>query len=185
MKGTILKQTYATLIGIALLTAGCSSKTKPTDENFMKGLNDYYAGHNDCLFPNALNFPYQVDPGPHAKEDKQRMDALTDSGLMKRTEDRNYHVNVYQLTALGERVAGRFCYGHRQVTSMDSFTPPEKVKGMLQTHVTYHYKMMDVPVWAKTDEMLKAFPDLAKALSGEATGETAMANAGVGWQVPG
>jgi hypothetical protein len=45
--------------------------------------------------------------------------------------------------------------------------------------------MMEVPVWAKTDEMRKAFPELDKALSGEATGKAKLANAGVGWQVPG
>jgi len=39
-------------------------------------------------------------------------------------------------------------------------------------------------VWVKTDQMQKAFPDIAKALSGEATGENTLANAGVGWQVP-
>lgn len=186
MKGTILTQTSIFLAGMALFAAGCSSKaTKPTDENFMKGLNAYYANHNDCLFPNALSFPYEVSPGPHAKVDKQRMDALTDAGLMKRTNDISVQINFYTLTAIGQRAAGRFCYGHRHITSIDSFTPPEKVNGMLQTHVTYHYKMMEVPVWARTDQMLKAFPDMANALSGNATGESTLANAGVGWQVPG
>jgi hypothetical protein len=44
--------------------------------------------------------------------------------------------------------------------------------------------MAEVPVWAKTPEMLKAFPELEQALSGEATGHAKLANAGVGWQVP-
>jgi hypothetical protein len=184
MKGTIRKQAPAVFVSILLLAAGCSSKTKPTDENFIAGLNAYYANHNDCLFPSALQFPYEVSPGPNAKRDKQRMDALKDSGLMKSTEDTLIHMDVYKLTPTGERAGGRFCYGHRQITSIESFTPPETVNHFLETHATYRYKMMDVPVWARTDKMMKAFPDMAKALSGDATGENTLANAGVGWQVP-
>ncbi|QNI34016.1 hypothetical protein H7849_08970 [Alloacidobacterium dinghuense] len=185
MQGTIRKQLTVILTGVILLVAGCSSKTKPTDENFMAGLNAYYANHNDCLFPSALRFPYEVSPGPDAKQDKQRMDALMNSGLMKRTEDQSIHVEVYALTAAGERAGSRFCYGHREVTSIDSFTPPSKeANGMLKSTVTYKYKMMDVPVWARTDEVQKAFPEMAKALLGDATGENTLANAGVGWQIP-
>jgi hypothetical protein len=169
---------------VVLLVAGCSSKTKPTNENFIAGLNAYYASHDDCLFPNALRFPYEVSPGPDAKDDKKRMDALLNAQLVTREEDRSINVNIYSLTAAGTRAGSRFCYGHRHVTSIDSSTPPEKVNGLLETKVTYHYTMMDVPVWAKTAEMQKAFPALAKALSGEATGQATLANAGVGWQVP-
>lgn len=183
MKGTTK---FLVLAGITLLAVGCSSKTEPTPQNFMAGLNAYYANHNDCLFSSTLRFPYEVSPGPTSKQDKQRMDALMSAGLVKHSEEKSIHVDVYSLTPAGERAGGRFCYGHREITSIDSFTPPTKAtNGMLESQVTYHYKMMDVPVWARTDEMLKAFPEMAKALSGEETGQTKMANAGVGWQVPG
>jgi|SRR5579885_768149 hypothetical protein len=186
MKDNIQARISLILGTLIFLTAGCSSsKTKPTPENFTAGLNAYYANHNECLFSSALRFPYEVSPGPTAKQDKQRMDALMDAGLMKRTEDRTIHVDVYALTPAGERAGSRFCYGHRQITSIDSFTPPQKnASGFLESHVTYHYKMMEVPVWAKTDEVMKAFPEMTKALSGEATGEATLANAGAGWQVP-
>lgn len=171
--------------GIVLLAAGCSSKTKPTNENFIAGLNTFYASHDDCLFPSALRFPYEVSPGPDAKDDKKRMDALLNAELVKREQDKSIDVNIYSLTAAGTRAGGRFCYGHRQVTSIDGSTPPEKqANGLLETKVTYHYTMMDVPVWAKTTDMQKAFPALATALSGEATGTATLANAGVGWQIP-
>src|SRR5579862_7124951 len=146
MKSTTRKTISAILPSIILLTAGCSSKTKPTDQNFMAGLNAYYASHSDCLFSSALRFPYEVSPGPTAKQEKQRMDALMNAGLMKVTEDKSIHVDVYALTAAGERAGGRFCYGHRQVTGIDSFTPPVKnASGMLESHVTYRYTIMDVP----------------------------------------
>jgi len=186
MNGTSCKQTSVILASAILVVAGCSSKTKPTDQNFIAALNAYYANHNDCLFSSALRFPYEVSPGPTARQDKQRMDALMNAGLMKQpTEEKNIHVEMYALTPAGERAGGRFCYGHREITSIDSFTPPVKAaNGILESHVSYHYRMMDVPVWAKTDDMLKAFPEMAKALAGDATGENNLANAGVGWQVP-
>ncbi len=131
MKGTTRIQTCAIFAGVFLLAAGCSSKTKPTDQNFLAGLNAYYANHNECLFSSALRFPYEVSPSLTAKQDKQRMDALMNSGLMKVTEDRTIHVNVYALTAAGERAGGRFCYGHRQITGIDSFTPAHEERQWL------------------------------------------------------
>jgi hypothetical protein len=170
---------------LILLVAGCSSsKTKPTNENFIAGLNAYYANHDDCLFPSAPRFPYEVSPGSDAAEDKMRMEALLKASMVEKKEDKSIHVSVYSLTPVGARFGPRFCYGHRNVTSIDSSTPPTKNNGLLETQVTYHYTMMDVPVWAKTAEMQKAFPALEKALSGQATAQAKLANAGVGWQVP-
>ena len=83
MKGTSRKQVSVILVSAMLVAAGCSSKTKATDQNFMAGLNAYYANHNDCLFSSALRFPYEVSPGPSARQDKQRMDALMNAGLTK------------------------------------------------------------------------------------------------------
>ena len=135
MNGTMEKRLTALFGSVILLAAGCSSKTKPTNENFMAGLNAYYATHDDCLFPSALKFPYEVSPSANAKEDKKRMDALTDAGLMKREEDKSIHVDVYSLTAAGTRAGGRFCYGHRQIVSIDSFTPPAKSSEIGRAHV--------------------------------------------------
>jgi hypothetical protein len=185
LQSKTLKPWLVFLGGIAIFSAGCHSNVKLTDENLKKGLNAYYSNHNDCLFPSALRFPYEVSPGTDSKERSTQMEALADAGLVTRKEDKSIKVSVYSLTPIGERVGGRFCYGHREVTTIDSFTPPEKGdSGFIETKVTYHYQMRDVPVWAKTDKMQSAFPDMAKALSGQATGTAKLANAGVGWQVP-
>src|SRR5580698_1773353 len=148
------------------LAAGCASQQKPTTKNLQKALNDYFENRNECLFSTPIKFPNEVAPGTGAKEEKKRMDALTSAGLLKREEAPAMKVDRYTLTPLGERVAGRFCYGHREVTSVDSFTPPEKRNGFLETTASYHYSMMDVPVWAKTDEMKQTFPAMANSISG-------------------
>jgi hypothetical protein len=174
------------ITGCALLTlaAGCSSANKPTNENFTNTLNAWYQDHNDCLFPQGHTFPYEVAPGPTAKEEKAQMDSLTDAGLLTRLEDRDMHVSRYSLNLAGNRFAPRFCYGHRQVTSIESFTPPAPRNGFTETTVTYHYTMMDVPVWAGTDQVKAAFPPLAKSLSASPTDQAVLATVGAGWQVP-
>jgi len=167
-----------------LLIAGCGTDIKPTNEKLAKGLNDYFETHSECLFPAPVRFPYEVSPGTDAKEEAQQMDALTHAGLLEKQVGAAIHIERYTLTPLGERVKGRFCYGHRQVTSVDSFTAPVKQNGFLETTVQYHAAMIDVPVWAKTDEMRAAFPKMATAISGPQPGQTTMQNAGAGWQVP-
>jgi hypothetical protein len=166
------------------LVGGCSSANKATPENFTKVINAWYADHSDCLFPHGQEFPYEVAPGTGAKEQKQQMDSLTDAGLTTRLEDRSIHVDRYSLNAAGNRFAPRFCYGQRSVTSIDSFTPPAPHNGFTETTVTYHYTMSNVPVWAKTDQIKAAFPQLAKDLADNPSDQVTLATVGAGWQVP-
>jgi hypothetical protein len=170
---------------LIVAAGGCSNPAnQPTDKNFMEALNAYYQDRNECLFPQGREFPYEVAPGPGAKQGKQQMDSLADTGMFTRLEDRDLHVDSYSLTPIGKRYAPKFCYGHRVASGIVSFTPPGPHNGFTETTVTYRYSMEDVPVWAKTDKIEAAFPDLAKALSGSATDQLTLANAGSGWQVP-
>ncbi|MGB6131461.1 MAG: hypothetical protein WBG54_06755 [Acidobacteriaceae bacterium] len=176
-------------IGIAAaavlaLFAGCSTANKPTPENFTRALNDYYQDRQECLFPNGQQFPYEVAPGVEQKKEQAQMNALTAAGLMVRLEDRTMHIDKYTLNVIGQRYAPRFCYGHRQVTGIVSFTPPGPRNGFTETTVTYRYTMMDVPVWAQTDQVKDAFPELAQALSASPTAQATLATVGAGWHVP-
>ncbi|MGB9031123.1 MAG: hypothetical protein WCC27_13460 [Acidobacteriaceae bacterium] len=182
MKTTIMQGMAA--CAVLALAAGCSSANKPTNENFTNTLNAYYADHNDCLFPQGHTFPYEVAPGPTAKEEKREMDALTDAGLLTRLEDLDMHVDRYTLNLAGNRFAPRFCYGHREVTSIVSFAPPGPRNGFTETTVTYQYAMRDVPVWAGTDQAKAAFPQLGKSLGNSPTDQATLATVGAGWQVP-
>jgi hypothetical protein len=174
------------ITGCALLAlaSGCSSANKPTNENFTNTLNAYYQDHNDCLFPHGHTFPYEVAPGATAKEEKSEMDSLTDAGLLTRLEDRDMHVDRYTLNLAGNRFAPRFCYGHREVTGIVSFTPPGPRNGFTETTVTYQYALRDVPVWAGTDQGKAACPQLAKSLGDSPTDQATLATVGAGWQVP-
>ena len=175
----------ATLVaaGLALMAAGCSGNLEPTNAKLEAGLNAYFADHQECLFPQGMRFPYEVTPGKGAKAEEKRMDAMKAAGLLNELKDLTLHVERYSLTPLGERVAPRFCYGRRVVTSVDGFTPPAKQGNVVETTVTFHAKLRDVPVWAKTDPLKAAFPEMAANLSAPQEGQMVMATAGVGWSV--
>ena len=174
---TLLK--YALTCTLLFPVAGCHSKSAPTPENFIQGLNKHFLEHPDCLFSN-MRFPYETsDP----KETAQ-MDTLVKSQLLDKAVEMSIHVSRYTPTTAGARFAPRFCFGHRVVSTIDSSTPPGIVNGFKQTQVTYHYAMQEVPVWAKSAAVLAAFPSMAEKTSGQATGAATLAQTTVGWQVP-
>lgn len=165
---------------MVLAITGCvSSKSSATAANFTAGLNKHFLEHSDCLLDNT-RFPFEAS----AKDKTKQMDSLVKSQLLEKSEEMSIHVSRYTVAVAGERYAPRFCYGHREVTSIDSFTPPAVANGFNETTVVYHYVMQDVPVWAKTPEVEAAFPEMAESISGNATGKAVLAQTPVGWQVP-
>ena len=172
----------ALMAGIFLLPlfAGCNSKSKATPQNFIAGLNAHFTDHPDCLFPTPPTFPYETtDP-----EKTKQMNVLVAAQLLTVAVEYDLHASRYTPTDAGARVAPRFCYGHRNVTSIDSYTPPAPANGFPETQVTFHYTMQDVPVWAKSDAMRAAFPDMALKTSGTASDKATLAGTITGWQVP-
>jgi hypothetical protein len=165
---------------LLLLIAGCHSKTAATPENFITGLNAYFAGHSECLFPGGLSFPFETsDPAKTAQ-----LNALVESQMLNVAVDHSIHVSRYTTTDAGARAAPRFCYGNRVISSIDSFTPPATANGFTETQVTYHYTLQDIPVWANSAGMRAAFPAMARDASGTATDKATLAGTMAGWQVP-
>ena len=174
---TFLK--YALTCALLLPSVGCHSKSAPTSENFIQGLNKHFLDHPDCLLSN-IQFPYETT---NPKETAQ-MDTLVKSQLLDKTVEMAIHVSRYTVTTVGTRYAPRFCYGHRTVNAIDHFTPPTLANGFKETQVTYSYSMEEGPVWAKSSYVLAAFPAMAQVTSGHATGVATLAQTPVGWQVP-
>ena len=171
-----------TVSSITFVT-GCSNFKEPNEKNFKTALNAYYSAHDDCLFTNTLRFPYETSRSDESGAGSKGMDALTASNLMKRTEGKLIGVNRYVLTPAGERAGGRFCYGHREVIAVPSFTPPATANGPQTTTVTYRYVMRDLPLWANTDAMRAAFPTLAKSTSADPQGTAKLVLTINGWEM--
>jgi len=169
--------------GAMVFIAGCNSFKQPNEKNFLTALNAYYSHHDECLFTNTLTFPYETAIKDQSGAGTKGMDALTASDLMKRQEAKLIGVNRYSLTPAGERAGGRFCYGHREVLSAPSFTPPITVNGQQVTTVTYRYRIGDLPIWANTDAMREAFPALAKSTSSDPQDTAKLELTINGWEI--
>jgi len=171
---------HAASIALLLAATGCTgSRSAPTPENFTRALNDFYLAHPDCLLP-GIRFPYETSD----KATTAQMDSLVQSLLLTKDEEMSIHASRYTVTTAGARFAPHFCYGHREVTSIDSSTPLAVVNGFKETSVTFHYTLKEVPVWARSSAVLAAFPDMAKAISQPPTATTRLAQTVAGWQVP-
>lgn len=167
-------------VGLALVLGGCHSKSSATPENFIKGLNAHFAEHPECLMPDAPRFPYETTDAEKTKQ----MNALVSAQLLKVTTERDLHVSRYVTTPAGERLAPRFCYGHRVVTAINSFTPPAPRNGFPETDVVYTYHVEDVPIWAQSQTVKDAFPKMAKQTGGDSQDKATLAGTISGWQVP-
>jgi hypothetical protein len=167
------------LLTLALLPIACDTKAKPTPENYIHTLNAYFADKYECLLPDT-RFPFETSDVNEMK----RMNTLVDSQLLTATHETAIHISRYVPSTLGEKFAPHFCYGHRNVTSIDSSTPLAPANGFNETQVTYHYTMKDVPVWAKTPAVQAAFPDMGAKVTGPTEDKATLAQTRVGFQVP-
>jgi hypothetical protein len=179
-----------------LLAAGC--RTNTVDKGaFKSAINDYYRGRQECLWSAPVKFPAQADTSND--QQTRSFDALTDAGMLTRTsaEKKRFligskRVNDYDLSDKGRSTwtpdssqpgYGNFCFGYHEVTSVDSYNPPDT--NATQYTVTYHYAASGVPDWANSAEMKTAFPRLAADTSGQQTATATLVNSDNRWQVSG
>lgn len=192
----MIKYRALLLCGAALLFAGCD-KQDNSKANYQSAINDYYKGHPMCLWQDTKKFPVQAATSDDAKT--QGYDALTDANLLTRTTGEkkvfivaSKQVNNYDLSPQGRSAwtadtsqpgYGNFCYGHRAVDSIDSFTAGVNGAGAKTATVNYHYSLADVPGWAKSEEVKTAFPTVGSALAQSQAAQDTLVMNGTMWQV--
>jgi hypothetical protein len=186
----------ALLCGVTLLFAGCNKKDD-SKANYQTAINDYYKAHPACLWQETKKFPVQAATSDDAKT--EGFDALTDAGLLTRTTGEkkvfiiaSKQVNNYDLSDQGRSAwtpdttqpgYGNFCYGHRTVDSIDSFTAGVNGSGLKTAQVNYHYDIVYVPGWAKSQEVKTAFPSVSTSLAQSQAGQDSLVMNGTAWQV--
>ncbi len=179
---------------VLLLAAGCKKNAVDTPA-FKSALNSYYARQQDCLFTAPIKFPVQADTSND--EQTKAYDALTDAGFLTRTaaEKKRFlvgskQVNNYDLSDQGRKSwtadpsqpgYGNFCYGHPEVSNIDSYTAADD--SATRYTVTYHYGAGSPPGWANSAEMKTAFPRMAAETSGQQVATATLAKSDNGWQV--
>jgi len=174
------------------LVAGCSSKKDATKPNFKTAINTYYSAHPECLWSTSVKFPTRSDTSDSDKT--TQYDALTDQGLLTRQQDTRKvfifgtkQVNDYDLSDKGRAAwtvdpqqpgYGNFCYGHRDVTTVDDFT----ANGGSAT-VNYHYQLGGVAPWANNTEIETAFPTVQASLASPLSDKATLTLTDNGWVV--
>lgn len=194
-----VKKVYGLLLcSAALVAVGCRETNSVDKVAFKSAINDYYSGQQRCVWPSPMKFPAQADTSN--ENQTKGFDALVDAGLLVRSsaEKKRFlvgskQVNNYDLSDKGhstwtaeqtEPGFGNFCYGHREVTSIDSFGPTQDGDTSRYT-VNFHYDVASPAGWASTTEMKSAFPGVAADLSGQQAGTATVAKTSKGWQVSG
>ncbi len=177
-----------------LLAAGCK-KTADNTNNYKTAVNNYLGTNVSCLWQQPQKFPEQIN----TDSDKTGgFDALYNQGLLVRTTAEkkkllglvNKQVTNYDLSDKGKSSwtasktdpsTGNFCYGHREVSSIDSATATGDQPGATAS-VAYHYTFSSVPDWAKDGGVQNSFPGVQRNLAGGAATATLKDTAN-GWVV--
>lgn len=192
-----IQRVVGVAICVVMLAAGGCRKTNSVDKSaFKSALDDYYQARQECVWESPMKFPAQADT--QKDEQTKGFDALTDAGLLARTsaEKKRFlvgskQVNNYDVSDKGRSTwtadqtqpgYGNFCYGHRSVTSIDSYTPSDNPDATTFS-VSYHSKVAGAPDWAKSTEMQTAFPKIAVDTSGDQTAMANLTKTTNGWQV--
>ena len=169
-----------------VLAAGCGDSRVASKQNLAQALNHDYSASEDCLFAKPMPFPYEVAINDQLlAQTRHRIDALAEAGLLEReqTQQNGGTVNRYILTAAGSHTEGkgRFCYGRREVTSVETFSAPVDYQGMPLTKVAYHFRLKNPASWAKQDEVRNAFPMVAKSTAEQPVDEATLVLTHDGW----
>ncbi len=188
---------FAVVTAAALATAGCSNKKAATKDNFKKAIGNYYNQHAECVWSSPVKFPVEADP--NKGDQTSGYDALTDAGLLTRSSAQkrvfifgSKQVNDYDLSSKGRSVwspdqsqpgYGNFCFGHRDVTSIDDSTTSADNNGAQVANVSYRYTIGGIADWAKSTEMMTAFPTIQADLAGTKVDKATLINTDNGWQV--
>ncbi len=182
------------LIALSAWTTGCKKQIDTAE--FKSAINNSFAGRHECVWPEPTKLPAEVDT---SKDDKTRdYDALTDAGLLFRKTDEkkrfligSKQVNEYDLSDKGHGAwtpdpnqpgYGNFCFGHFNVTAIDSAVPNDP-SNPTQYTVTYRYEVEGIPGWASTPETMRTFPKIAKDTSIQTATATLVKGTNEGWAV--
>ena len=189
------RHSFALIVGLLTLGIASCNTGGSTDLNYKTAINDHFKAFPACIWSETKKFPVQAATSDDAKT--EGYDALTQEGLLTRTTAEkkviiiSKQVNNYDLSDKGRTSwtpdssqpgYGNFCYGNREVTSIDNSTLGTNGAGAKTVDVTYHYKLANVPSWATSQEMSTAYPGMASALGSNPSDRATLVMTGEHWE---
>src|ERR1700685_4635751 len=188
-------QSLTLIVGLlALITSGCNTGGN-NDINYKTTINDHFKAFPECIWSQPKKFPVQAATSDDAKT--EGYDALTQEGLLTPTTAEkkliiiSKQVNNYDLSDKGRTSwtpdtsqpgYGDFCYGNREVTSIDNSTLGTNGQGVKTVNVAYHYRIANVAPWATSQEMSTAYPNISAELNANASETATLVMTGDHWQ---
>lgn len=95
---------------------------------------------------------------------------------------------IYSLTDEGKKALANpsgkgteLCAGHYKVDKIIRFTQPSNAMGSTMSEVSYTFVPVDVPAWAKSDEVRQVYTGLSLMLGGTQSGRSVLILANDGW----
>src|ERR1700728_1302354 len=183
------------VLGLFALATDCNNGSN-TDMSYKAEFKDHYRAFPFCRWSQPKKFPVQAATSDDAKT--EGYDALTQEGLLTRTTAEkkvlivaSKQVNNYDLSEKGRTSwtpdstqpgYGNFCYGNREVTSIDNSTLGTSGSGAKTVDVTYHYQIENVASWANWQQMKTAYPEIASALGANASDKATLVMTGDHWE---
>jgi hypothetical protein len=187
---------YALVLGLLTLVATACNKADDTDLNYKAAIHDHFKAFPVCIWPQAKKFPVQAATSDDSKT--EGYDALTQEGLLTRTTAEkkvliiaSKQVNNYDLSEKGRTSwtpdssqpgYGNFCYGNREVTSIDNSTLGTNATGAKTVEVSYHYRIGNLAGWANSQQMRTAYPAIDSALSANPSDRATLVLTGDHWE---
>lgn len=181
-------------MGIAGLAVGAAGCKKEVDRSgFISAINKSYAGHHECVWADTFKLPARVDI---SKDEKTAAyNALAHAGMLIREPETgkggSQQMVKFSLSDKGHAAwradpdktdFGNFCFGHFNVTAVDSATPDDAANPTRYA-VKYQYEVEGIPDWARTPESMRTFPKIAADTSIQSATTTLVKGDDGGWVV--
>lgn len=201
------------LVSVAILT-GCDDPKEASAKNFSKVIQDGLEKDGEvCL--ERLRWPVKVNLGATSElfnapptSDANRMAALEAHGLVSSTIEettdffkQKSRTQIFQPTDAGSKYMlerdipnflgngstkrSDFCWARMQLAGIVKWMGPGQFGPYQMVTVNFTYQLANVPQWAQSPEVTKAFPEVQQMLAGQKKEEktAALRLSNLGWEL--
>ena len=208
-----MRRFYLVSIVALVLLSACNDSKKPSDSHFRTAINRYLAKHGEACTMIGREFPVDVTESEQRlqSDTATQMSILEQAGLVHSNNttavvhgmldalhgsNPPQRVKRYELTAEGQKyfqktpgIIGQtasFCYGDKTVDSIVKWTEPATMGAIMQTEVTYTYKIADLAPWAERSDVQREFGDVRATVGGISKSNkiVGLQLTNQGWEVP-
>lgn len=186
---------------LSLALAACGSSKDPSKSNFSKAIQSFLDTQKGlCAAVPARQMPFILaNEDLLRQQERKRADALTDAGLLNRSDTETKPVfgngmqpaGKYDLTEKGKKflvanaadtVASQdaFCTGKYTMVDVDNFTEPSNMMGVKLSEVNFRYKVQGAEDWANSEAMRASYRNFAEQ-TGDIKGRATLVLTNDGW----